>query len=119
MRLQDIVNKQSSVESEDVKIPQEALVIWESVSIEINQIWKKYNQLLELGVAREVARCILPVSCMTTVMWQMNLHNLFHFLKLRMAPDAQKEIRDLANAIYELSEPIAPVAFNAFKIVLV
>ena len=45
----------------------------------------------------------------------MNLHNLMHYLHLRMEAGAQKEIRDYANAIYELVKPLAPLTMRAFK----
>jgi thymidylate synthase (FAD) len=45
----------------------------------------------------------------------MNMHNLMHFLHLRMEDGAQMEIRDYAQAIYDLVAPLAPMCFNAFR----
>jgi len=61
--------------------------------------WDVYQTRLKLGVAREQARKDLPLSLYTECYWKMDLHNLLHFLRLRMAPDAQEEIREYANVI--------------------
>src|SRR3982750_4304308 len=66
------------------------------------------------GVSRELARIALPVSVYTEWYWKIDLHNLFHFLSLRMDPHAQQEIRDYANAMFELIRPIVPIAAEAF-----
>lgn len=61
-----------------------------------------YYNLLKLGVAREQARMVLPLSVYTEWVWKMDLHNLLHMLKLRSAPDAQWETQQYANAMIEL-----------------
>ncbi len=66
------------------------------------------------GIARELARTVLPVANYSELYWQQNLHNLFHLLKLRTDDHAQYEIRAYANAICKLVEPYFPVAFEAF-----
>lgn len=73
-----------------------------------------YDELLNKGCSRELARTHLPVSTYTEFFWKMNLHNLFHFLELRMDTHAQKEIRDLAVQVFELIKPIVPIAAEAF-----
>ena len=70
--------------------------------------------MLEKGVARELARIGLPLSVYTEWYWKIDLHNLFHFLSLRMDPHAQQEIRDYANAMFALIQPIVPIATEAF-----
>ena len=60
------------------------------------QAWDTYRAMLAAGVAREQARRVLPASTMTGLVWQCDIHNLLHFLGLRLAPDAQLEIRHLA-----------------------
>ncbi len=77
--------------------------------------YQKYLELTERGVAREIARAVLPVSVYTEWYWKCDLHNIFHFLSLRMDPHAQIEIQDYANAMYELIKPIVPVACEAFE----
>ena len=60
-----------------------------------------YDELLNKGCSRELARAHLPLCTYTEFFWKMNLHNLFHFLELRMDSHAQKEIRDYATIIGE------------------
>lgn len=67
------------------------------------------------GVAKEMARVILPLNIFTECYWKIDLHNLFHFLTLRTDAHAQEEIRDYANAICELIKPIFPVAYEAWE----
>ena len=75
-----------------------------------------YNQRLEQGVAREQARKDLPLSTYTEAFWQMDLHNLLHFLALRMDPHAQLEIRRYAETIGEqIVSQWVPMAWEAFK----
>lgn len=74
-----------------------------------------YNKLLEQGVCREQARMVLPQTMYTEFVWKIDLHNLMHFLRLRMDSHAQEEIRDYANAIYKLVEPQAPFTMKAFR----
>lgn len=74
-----------------------------------------YEQFLQDNVAREIARMVLPVSVYTQFYWQMNLHNLFHFLRLRLDPHAQKEIRDLAQQVAICTQAVAPAAWEAFE----
>src|SRR5689334_15981402 len=73
-----------------------------------------YEKALEGGIARELARIGLPLSVYTEWYWKIDLHNLFHFLSLRMDPHAQQEIRDYANAMCALIQPIVPIAAEAF-----
>jgi thymidylate synthase (FAD) len=73
-----------------------------------------YEQFLQDNVARELARIVLPLSLYSEFYWQMNLHNLLHFLRLRMDPHAQKEIRDYANRVAECVKAVAPIAWEAF-----
>lgn len=66
------------------------------------------------GIARELARTVLPVSNYTELYWSQNLHNLLHLIRLRWDSHAQKEIRVLAEAIYQLVEPLFPESIRAF-----
>ena len=74
----------------------------------------KYKILLQRDLARELARIILPVNNYTECYWKLNLHNLFHFLKLRLDDHAQKEIQDFSNVIWQLVQPRFPIASEAF-----
>ena len=74
-----------------------------------------YDERLTFGIAREVARKDLPLSTYTEAYWKMDLHNLFHFLALRMDPHAQLEIREFANAIATVVKEWVPWAWEAFE----
>jgi len=73
-----------------------------------------YEKLLEEGVCREQARGNLPQSTYTEFYWKINLHNLMHYLHLRMDSHAQKEIQDYARAMHDLVEPLVPITMKAF-----
>ncbi len=74
-----------------------------------------YENLLGKNLARELARNNLPLSLYTEWYWQIDLHNLFHFLRLRMDPHAQYEIRVYADAMAQCARAVAPVAYEAFE----
>lgn len=75
-----------------------------------------YEQRLRCGVAREQARKDLPLSTYTEAYWKINLHNLFHFLSLRMDKHAQQEIREYATIIGEqIIAPLFPICWEAFS----
>ncbi len=81
------------------------------------QSFKLYAEALELGVSKEMARLFLPgFSVYYTWVMKVDAHNLLGFLKLRMAPDAQYEIRVYAQAIYEhFFKPALPWTAEAFE----
>ena len=74
-----------------------------------------YEEMIDKGVSRELARIHLPLSTYTEFYWKINLHNLLHFLKLRMDDHAQKEIRDLAKQTWDLIKPVVPLTCEAFE----
>jgi thymidylate synthase (FAD) len=67
------------------------------------------------GVARELARIVLPVGNYTELYWKQDLRNLFHFLQLRTDSHAQHEVRVYAEAIYSLIKPHFPLACEAYE----
>lgn len=77
--------------------------------------YENYQKLLDLGIARELSRIDLPLSLYTEWYWQMDLHNLFHFLQLRLDPHAQYEIRVYAQTILEMVKKVCPIATEAFE----
>lgn len=76
-----------------------------------------YQEALDAGISREMARLFLPgFSVYYTWVVKIDAHNLMHFLRLRMAPDAQYEIRVYAQAIYEhFFKPALPWTSEAFE----
>jgi thymidylate synthase (FAD) len=74
-----------------------------------------YEERLEAGIAREQARKDLPLSTYTEAYWKIDLHNLLHFLALRMDPHAQLEIRQYAETIgNEIVARLFPLCWEAF-----
>jgi thymidylate synthase (FAD) len=74
-----------------------------------------YQERIDAGVAREQARKDLPLSTYTEAYWKIDLHNLLHFLQLRMDAHAQQEIREYATVIGEqIVSRWCPVAWEAF-----
>lgn len=112
-RTQSMVNKQGSegVISNDEKH-------FELYSKYIESCEKSvatYKHLLESGVSREQARCVLPQCMYTEFYWKINLHNLLHYLRLRLDSHAQEEIRELAQKIWEILKDKCPVVAEAFE----
>ena len=89
------------------------------LQFEFNRIYDgasmAYQVLLEHDLSREVARALLPVANYTECIWKIDLHNFFHFVKLRSDDHAQREIRDYADAMYELVKPNFPLCCEAFE----
>jgi thymidylate synthase (FAD) len=73
-----------------------------------------YEQLVELGVARELARSVLPVGAYTEFYWTVNARSLMNFLSLRNSETAQREIRRYAEACERFLEEMMPVTYAAF-----
>jgi thymidylate synthase (FAD) len=73
-----------------------------------------YEQLVELGVARELARCALPVGAYTEFYWTVNARSLMNFVSLRNSENAQREIRRYAEACERFLEELMPVTYAAF-----
>ena len=111
-RLQSKDNKQGSDGFLDLDLGQKLTEHEEALHHYVRNV---YNLRLEKGVAREQARKDLPLSTYTEAYITQDLHNLFHFLKLRLDSHAQYEIRCYAEAILELITPIVPIAVEAFK----
>lgn len=106
LRLQCKKNKQSS--EEDTKVPEEALSLLEETEKLLKQIETNYEELLKLGVAREVARYCLPLSTWTELVYTLDLNNFIKFLRLRTHESAQKEVREVANFMWQLCKDLMP-----------
>ena len=110
LRTQSSTNRQGS---EEEMTDDQLLILKQKASCDM--AFHVYEDLLKHGCSRELARTHLPVSTMTEFFWKIDLHNLFHFLKLRMDSHAQPEIQVLAKQVYELIKPVVPLACEAFE----
>jgi thymidylate synthase (FAD) len=79
------------------------------------ELYQEYTKFVEAGLARELARINLPLSLYTEWYWKIDLHNLFHFLHLRLDAHAQQEIREYAEVMAGMVRAVAPVAYEAFE----
>lgn len=112
-----------SAQSKDNKQGRELQSFPEDVANDIQAIinesnerqYDVYQKLLELGVARELARTVLPVGHYTEWYWKIDLRNLMNFLALRLDPHAQWEIRVYAEAMAEIVKQVVPIAWEAFE----
>jgi thymidylate synthase (FAD) len=77
----------------------------------MQDLQKTYDQLIELGIAKEDARAVLPNACATRLIVTMNARSLFHFFGLRCCVRAQSEIRQMANEMLKLCKEVAPQIF--------
>jgi len=111
IRAQSKTNRQGGEEPIDDATAERFLAYLEKAAA----LHQDYLDLTERGMARELARIGLPQSVYTEWYWKIDLHNLLHFLSLRLDAHAQKEIRDYAQAMLALIEPIVPVAVEAFR----
>jgi thymidylate synthase (FAD) len=111
-RLQSTVNKQGSESTAPVDVG-ERLTARE---LEFQRLAREvYQERLAAGVAREQARKDLPLSTYTEAYWKIDLHNLLHFLSLRMDSYAQHEIRSYANTIgHQIVSRWCPITWEAF-----
>ncbi|MCB9558750.1 MAG: FAD-dependent thymidylate synthase [Deltaproteobacteria bacterium] len=113
IRFQSEDNKQGR-STEDVPEALQAKVL-ELLKRDQQAVYASYRELIDDNVARELARVNLPLSMYTEWYWQIDLHNLFHFLRLRMDDHAQLEIRRYAEAMAQAAKAVAPIAYDAFE----
>ncbi|MFW6083806.1 MAG: FAD-dependent thymidylate synthase [Gemmatimonadota bacterium] len=88
-----------------------AIERWERVRSEAADA---YGWLVQEDVARELARIDLPLSTYTQWYWKIDLHNLLHFLKLRVDPHAQWEIREYGRVMAGMLQRVAPLSYEAW-----
>ncbi len=112
VRSQHSTNKQMSGEPLSVAESQKAR---ELIDESNSRSFETYKELIEIGVAREQARVVLPVSAYTQIVWSMDIRNLLHYFSLRLAPDAQKEIRDYAKVMAKIVKKGWPMIWEAYE----
>lgn len=104
-------NKQGRADAVELDVHGDSVDCW------LNQrkdAQENYEWLLEHDVAKELARLDLPLSLYTEWYWKIDLHNLFHFLRLRCDSHAQWEIRQFGNVIAGMTQRVAPNSFDAW-----
>ncbi|WP_129409360.1 FAD-dependent thymidylate synthase [Marinitoga lauensis] len=111
IRIQDTVNKQGSIKTNDEHMQNKAINI---INYTYDYLFETYNKLLEMGVAREMARMILPVGQYTQFYWTVNTRSLMNFLNLRADSHAQWEIQQYAVALAEVFKEKLPWTYEAF-----
>ena len=112
IRMQSKTNTQGSENNLDEHMS-------DCVISDIKELCKKsftvYKDFLEAGVAREIARGVLPYNLYTVMYWKIDLKNLLHFINLRSDHHAQKEVQVFSNAILSLIKPIVPWTIDAWE----
>lgn len=111
-RLQDIHNRQNSIKCDDP-----ATISWwqNAQRMQLTESENLYQAALELGIAKEQARALLPEGLTTSRLYMNgNLRSWIHYLQSRLHPSTQKEHRDIAEEILSILRDIAPITMNAF-----
>jgi thymidylate synthase (FAD) len=112
LRKQSKTNKQGSEGTiDDIQ----SAVFAEGIKSQCKSAYDLYLRMLDAGVAREQARMVLPLNLYTEFYWKQDLHNLLHFLALRLDPHAQYEIRVYAQAMHDLIKNIVPWTIEAWE----
>ena len=81
----------------------------------LDDVFKLYKEMVDTGLAKELARFYLPVSTYTKIFVQFDLNNLVKFFQLRCAEDSQYEIRVYANAMLKLAQQFFPISLDVFS----
>lgn len=111
-RKQSSSNKQGRDEKLNHEDWSKAVVRW---GYERKIVFDNYKELLDEGLARELARIDLPLSTYTIWYWKMDLRNLFHLLGLRSDSHAQYEIQTYSDIMAGMAKRVAPLAFEAWE----
>ena len=112
IQFQSALNKQGRMGDVPAEMKQKVLEYFNEIS---ERSFAMYTELNEAGVARELARAILPVNLYTEWYWKNDLHNLLHFVGLRSDSHAQYEIRVFSDAMAESVKAVAPFAWEAYQ----
>ncbi|HBB25643.1 MAG TPA: FAD-dependent thymidylate synthase [Bacteroidetes bacterium] len=113
VRAQSAMNKQGR--ADEAFDAERAESIRTSMQQTQDMLYGQYQEMLSTDLAREIARINLPVSNYTEWYWKIDLHNLFHFLRLRIDAHAQYEIRVYGEAMAEIAKAAVPLAYEAFE----
>jgi thymidylate synthase (FAD) len=111
IRIQDTKNKQGSFKTTDKELTEKAI---NKINKIYDETYSVYQELLDMGVAREMARIVLPVGQYTEFYLTTNARALMHFLNLRADSHAQWEIQEYAKAMANIFEKICPWTYESF-----
>ena len=114
----DAVRKQSkkNKQGRDAELPRDVQERFIGlIRREQESLYENYSASIEEDIARELARINLPLSLYTEWYWQIDLHNLFHFLKLRLDSHAQHEIQEYGKVMATMVQKVSPMAYEAFE----
>ena len=122
-RPQDTKNKQGSIETDnwnpEVLTVEDELVVsrdaTEALTKICNDAYETYEAMLEAGIAREMARMVLPVNIYTEIYCCWDLKNLIHFIGLRDDSHAQAEIQMYGRAIKQIAKELFPWTIEAYE----
>jgi len=112
VRTQSRTNKQMSGDALPADSALKAKNIIEATN---KKAYATYQELLDIGVAREQARVVLPVSAYTQIVWSIDMRNLLHYFSLRLAEDAQPEIQDYAKIMADIVQKGWPMIWEAYS----
>ena len=112
IQFQSALNKQGRMGKVPEELKQKVQDYFKEIS---ERSFAIYSELNKAGVARELARSILPVNLYTEWYWKNDLHNLLHFIGLRSDSHAQYEIRVFSDAMAESVKEVAPFAWEAYQ----
>jgi len=112
IQFQSALNKQGRSGEVPLELKQKVLDYFKKIS---KRSFTMYQELNEAGIARELARSLLPVNIYTEWYWKNDLHNLLHFIGLRSDRHAQYEIRVYSDAMAEFVKAVAPFSWEAYQ----
>lgn len=112
-RLQDTKNRQSSIDTKDLEI----ISKWADLQFEVDQVSRlNYKKALDLGIAKEQARALLPEGLTPTRMYMSGtIRSWMHYCQLRMINGTQKEHQEIAKAIFGLLSKEMPITFEILR----
>ena len=112
IQFQSALNKQGRMGTVSEELKDKVQQYFKEIS---DRSFEMYSELNSAGVARELARAILPVNLYTEWYWKNDLHNLLHFIGLRSDSHAQYEIRVFSDAMAKSVKEVAPFAWEAYQ----
>ena len=111
LRLQDLKNRQNSIDSDDID-----KLNWQAtIQLHYAKCYRLYKNLLKEGIARECAREVLPMGAPTRLYMNGTLRSWLHYVDLRTANGTQKEHQDIAEACQQLIKTQFPLTYEAFS----